>query len=235
RVRRRAVLAVAVLRIAAVLDAVRPDLDRYGRRGGRPDSDGPRLRCNRLVRSASDSFRDPDAERGPVDVDAASASARSNRAAGGSLTQMSFADASRRASRHSGSRVDLTLPLASAEAARSAHSFRAWIKTGSTRTHPRSRTPGRAFAPGRLRTEPSGRERYCLMTGAIRRTSSKKFISSVTWRCTSVASVPPGGMSTAKRFPSGARSRLGVKPVFASRLSDHRRGLSATKVSPFAV
>src|SRR6516164_4847127 len=94
--------------------------------------------------------------------------------------------------------------------------------------------PARAERADVVRPEARAwRDRHCFFVGAIRRNSSKKFVIRVTWLCASGGSGRSAGRSTANRFQSGARSKLGVRPVFANRASDHTRGLSATNMSSF--
>src|ERR1700692_392075 len=67
-----------------------------------------------------------------------------------------------------------------------------------------------------------------------RRTSSKKFSRKITWLCAFCPSTVSAGINATMRLPSGARSTLGRPPAAVpSCFSDHNRGLSATKESPF--
>src|SRR6202521_1763978 len=75
-----------------------------------------------------------------------------------------------------------------------------------------------------------------LPTGTLRRSSSEKFIRKVTWFCAFCASAVSIGINAAMRLASGARPTLSRPPAAVpSCFSDHIRGLSATKESPFAV
>src|ERR1700686_3031755 len=67
-----------------------------------------------------------------------------------------------------------------------------------------------------------------------RRTSSKKFSRKMTWFCTFFPSGVSTGINAAMRLPSDARSMfLAALATPPSCFSDHLRGLSATKESPF--
>src|SRR4029077_12727507 len=72
-------------------------------------------------------------------------------------------------------------------------------------------------------------------TGTRRRSSSKKLNRKVIWVGGFCSSIASGGNRMAKFLPSGEMSRLEAVPDSGSRLSDHTRGLSARKESPFAV
>src|SRR6202521_4494681 len=68
-----------------------------------------------------------------------------------------------------------------------------------------------------------------------RRTSSKKFSRKITWFCAFCPSAVSTGINAAMRLPSGARATFRrLSPMLPpSCFSDHIRGLSATKESPF--
>ena len=67
-----------------------------------------------------------------------------------------------------------------------------------------------------------------------RRTSSKKFSRKITWFCAFCSSAVSTGINATMRLPSGARSTFLPPMLPPICFSDHTRGLSATKESPFS-
>src|SRR5262249_35965749 len=89
---------------------------------------------------------------------------------------------------------------------------------------------------GPAHSQPAGGPADHLPCAATRRrTSSKKFVTSVTWLWVSRGSEPSAGATMIKRLPSGARSKLMAKPVFASCLANHTRGFSGWNEPSFTV
>src|SRR5207237_8127163 len=76
------------------------------------------------------------------------------------------------------------------------------------------------------------RKRAYLPAGTRRRSSSKKFSRKVTSPADLCSADASGAISTARRFPSGARSIIDC-PLATTCLEDHKRGLPTIK-SPAA-
>src|SRR5262249_25529132 len=76
---------------------------------------------------------------------------------------------------------------------------------------------------------------YFPHVGTRRLSPSKKLSRTVTLRMGFSPSVPSGFRTTAKRFPSGAKSYVGIEPMASECISDHTWGLPGTKESPFDV